>query len=138
MKHRLYLIALFLFLATLVYDLVVWGAVPLLPEVGAAIVESAHREAPLASTYIAIGRVLDGAVPALQTFGADRFTAALGENAARIAEDASIAMDLIFNTTSNNQHRWLKTLFWAAPFFLVLTIVLWVRRPRQVRIVGRR
>jgi hypothetical protein len=138
MKYRLYLIALALFLVSLLYNLVVWGAMPRLPEVGASIVDSARREAPLATTYIAIGGPLDSALSSAQSFGAQRLTDALGEGFARIHEDPSVAMDLIFNTTWNSAHRWLKTTYWAAPLFLLLTIVLWVLRPRQVRTLGPR
>ncbi|MFI4969547.1 MAG: hypothetical protein ACHP7D_05035 [Lysobacterales bacterium] len=138
MKRRLHLIALTLFVITLFYDVVVWGALPRLPEVGASIVDSARREAPLASTYIAIGSGLDGAVPALQAFGEQRLTSAFGDGFERIRGDATVAMDLIFNRTWNSEHRWLKTMYWAAPFLLLLSLVLWVRRPKPVRVFGAR
>ncbi|MEP7044358.1 MAG: hypothetical protein ABI843_14940 [Dokdonella sp.] len=136
MKRRLYLFALLLFIVCLLYDLVVWGALPALPEVGAAIADSAHREAPLAATYIALGSRIDAAVPALQAFGAARLTDAFGEGFTRISEDSTVAMDLIFNTTWNSQHRWLKTMYWAAPVLLLLTILLWTRRPKPIRAMG--
>jgi hypothetical protein len=138
MKRRLYLVALILFVASLLYDLVVWGALPLLPEVGTSIVDSANREAPLAATYVALGRHIDAAVPALQAFGEQRLIDAVGEGFERIRGDSTVAIDLIFNTTWNVQHRWLKTVYWAAPFLLLLTVVLWTRRPKQVRTLGRR
>ncbi|GAA0722896.1 hypothetical protein [Dokdonella soli] len=138
MKRRLHLIALVLFVLSLLYDIVVWGALPALPEVGASIADSARREAPLATTYIALGSGLDGAVPLLQSFGEKRLSDAFGESFARIRGDSTVAMDLIFNTTWNLQHRWLKTMYWAAPFFLVLAVILWTRRPKQVRVFGRR
>jgi hypothetical protein len=138
MKHRLYLIALGLFVVSLLYDLVVWGALPLLPEVGESIVNSASREALLASTYIALGRHIDAAIPALQAFGQQRLVDAIGEGFERIRGDSTVAMDLIFNTTWNARHRWLKTAYWATPFFLLLAAVLWSRRPKQVRTLGRR
>lgn len=138
MKRRLYMIALALFVVSLLYDLVVWGSLPLLPEVGASIVDSAGREAPIATTFIALGSHLDAAMPALQAFGQQRLTAAIGEGFERIRGDSTVAMDLIFNTTWNAQHRWLKTMYWAPLFFLLLTLVFWVRRPKRVRTLGRR
>ncbi|MEO5624685.1 MAG: hypothetical protein ABIQ70_01595 [Dokdonella sp.] len=138
MKRRLYVIALALFFASLVYDFVVWGSLPLLPEVGTSIVDSAGREAPVATTYIVIGSHIDAAVPALQAFGQRHLTAAIGEGFERIRGDSTVAMDLIFNTTWNAQHRWLKTMYWAPLFFLLLTLVFWARRPKQVRTLGRR
>ena len=138
MKRRLHLIALSLFVLSLFYDLVVWGALPQLPEVGASIVSSARREAPLATTYITLGRGLDAAVPSLQAFGTQRLDDAFGAGFERIRGDATVAMDLIFHTTWNTQHRWLKTMYWAAPVLLLLTLVSWVRRPQPVRTFGKR
>lgn len=138
MKYRLYLIALALFVVSLLYNFVVWGAMPRLPGVGPSIVDSARREAPLATTYIAIGDRIDGAFVPAQSFGAQRLNDALSEGFPRILEDHTVAMDLIFNTTWNSAHRWLKTAYWATPFFLLLTIVLWMLRPRQVRTLVRR
>lgn len=138
MKRHLYLVALALFLVTLVYDALVWGALPLLPGVGPAIEDSAHRQAPLASTYIAFGRAADGAVPLLQSFGERRLVDALRDGFPRISEDSTVAMDLIFGTTWNSHHRWLKTMYWAPPLFLLLGLALWLLRPRRVRALARR
>ena len=138
MKRRLHLIAMTLFFICLAYDIVVWGALPQLPGVGVSITASAQREAPLALAYITLGRVVDAAAPSLQAFGAKRLTAALGDGFVRIGEDPEVAMDLIFSTTWNAAHRWLKTMYWAAPLFFVLSLLLWWRRPRQVSALGRR
>lgn len=138
MKRYFHVVALVLFGISLLYDLVVWGSLPLLPEVGTSIVDSAGREAPIAAIYIALGSRIDAAVPALQAFGQEHLTAAIGEGFERIRADSTVAMDLIFNTAWNAQHRWLKTMYWAPPFFLLLALVFWVRRPRQVRTLGRR
>ena len=138
MKRHLHLIALGLFALCLLYDIVVWGALPQLPGAGLAIVDSAHREAPLATAYIELGRGIDGAVPSLQAFGERRLNAAFGEGFERIQADPTVAMDLIFHTTWNFQHRWIKTLYWATPLLLLVTVLLWLRRPRQVRSLGRR
>ena len=136
MKRHLHVIALVLFLSSLFYNLLVWGAAPLLPDVGEAIASSARREAPLAATYITLGSPIDRAVPALQAFGERRLVAALGDGFERIDADSTVAMDLIFSNTWNGQHRWLKTMFWVSPLLLVLTLVLWMRRPRKVHALG--
>ena len=69
MKRNLHVIALVLFLLSFGYNLLVWGAAPLVPEVGDAIANSARREAPLAATYIALGSPIDAAVPAFKASG---------------------------------------------------------------------
>lgn len=138
MRRRLHLFSLSLFLIVLLYDLVVWGAVPALDGVGPSIADSARREAPLAATYIALGAPLDAAVPLLQGFGRSRLTAALSESFDRIREDGTVAMDLILGAAWNNQHRWIQAMYWAAPCLLLLTLVLWLRRPKQVRTLAKR
>lgn len=138
MKGRLHLFALLSFVVTLLYDLVVWGAVPALDEIGPSIATSARREAPLAATYIALGAPLDRAIRPLQAFGQRRLTAAFGEGFERIREDRNVAMDLIFAMTWNDRHRWIKAMYWAPPLLLALTLVLWLRRPKQVHTLARR
>ena len=137
MKSRLHVIALVLFAICFLYDLVVWGAVSQLPDVGAGIADSAHREAPLATTYIALGGMLDAAVPSLGRFGADRLTDAFSEGFERIRADPTVAMDLIFGTTWNGAHSWVKSMYWAAPILFVIMAILWLRKPKQVRTIRR-
>jgi hypothetical protein len=132
MKRHLHSIALVLFVLTLLYDVVVWGALPLIPEVGDDITDSANREAPLAATYILLGGSLDAAMPSLQAFGERRLTAAFSEGFPRIREDSTVAMDLIFNTTWNAEHRWLKMMYWCPPLLLLLSAIFWWRRPRKL------
>jgi hypothetical protein len=138
MKRHLHVVALVLCVLSLLYDLVVWGALPRVPEVGEDIVASANREAPLAATYILLGSPLDSAAPPLQAFGEARLTAALSEGFPRIRADSTVAIDLIFNTTWNAQHRWLKMVYWMPPLFLLLSAILWWRRPRKVTTFARR
>lgn len=138
MKRNAHVIALVLFILFLLYDLVVWGALPAIPDVGEDIVASANREAPLAAAYILIGAPIDNAVPALQAFGTDRLTTAFGEGFARIKADSTVAMDLIFSSNWNVQHRWIKFTYWLPPLLLLATAILWWRRPRKVSTFGRR
>jgi hypothetical protein len=132
MKSQLHVIALVLFAICFLYDLVVWGGVPALPDVGTGIADSAHREAPLATAYIAIGTPLDAAVAPLRDYGTARLTDAFGEGFERIRTDPSVAMDLIFSSTWNATHRWIKAMYWGAPIMLLVTAILWFRRPKPV------
>lgn len=138
MKRRLHLIAFALFVLCFIYDLVVWGAVRDLPEMAADITASAHREAPLASTYIFLGGPLDAAVPFLRSAGLAELADALVDGLPRLREQPTAALDLIFATTWNSTHRRLKTLYWAAPLLLLISAVLWWRRPRPIRLMGAR
>lgn len=137
MKYRPYVIAMSLFVVCFIYDLIVWGGVRSIPGVGPGIAESARREAPLATAYIRLGEPLDAALPFLRDYGAERLSSAFGEGFERIAADPTVAMDLIFDTTWNATHRWIKTMYWAAPILLLLSLILWARRPRPVHMIRR-
>ena len=132
MKSQLHVIAMVLFAICFLYDIVVWGGVLSLPEVGPGIADSAHREAPLATTYIAIGTPLDAAFPSLRDYGTARLTDGLSEGFERIRSDPSVAMDLIFSATWNPAHRLIKMMYWGAPIMLLVTAILWFRRPKTV------
>jgi hypothetical protein len=132
MKSQLHVIAMVLFAICFLYDIVVWGGVPTLPGVGAFIADSAHREAPLATTYIAIGSPLDAAMPSLGDYANLRLTEGLNEGFDRIKADPTVAMDLIFGTTWNRTHRMIKAMYWGAPIMLLVSVILWVRRPKAV------
>ncbi len=138
MKRYPYWWAVLLFLATLGYDFVVWGAASRIPEVGSHLMLSARREAPLAYAYMIAGGALDAAVPPLGEWGERQATLALEEGFARIKDDPSVAMDLVFSQNWNARHLLLKTCHWGAPVCLLLSFVLWLRRPKKVSLLGRR
>ena len=92
MKSQLHAIAMVLFAICFLYDIVVWGGVTSLPGVGPGIADSARREAPLATTYIAIGTPLDEALPSLGDYATARLTDAFAEGLDRIKDDPTAAM----------------------------------------------
>jgi hypothetical protein len=81
---------------------------------------------------------LVGAVSPLETWGADTFQDAIAEGLPRIHDDPSVAIDLIFTQTWNAKHRTLKIVYWAAPVLAVIALILWVRRPKKISLMGRR
>lgn len=137
MKFRPHVVAMTLFVLCFIYDIVVWGGVFALPDVGQGIADSARREAPLATTYIAIGNLLDSAVPALRDYGSARLSDAFNEGFERMRADPRVAMDLIFGPSWNATHSWIKTMYWAAPVLLLISLVLWVRRPKKISMLRR-
>ncbi len=137
MRSRVHVLSLVLFAASLLYNAVVWGGTHYLAEVGTAMIDSARRESPLAATYIAIGSVIDRAMPSLGEFGASRLTDALAPGFEQVRADPATGMAIVFGSTWNVSHTWLKTMYWSTPVFLLLAVVSWVRRPRQVRVLRR-
>jgi hypothetical protein len=109
-----------------------------LPDIGAHLQSSAQRQAFLANIYISAGEALDAAVPFLDDWGTQRAQTALADGIERIKDDPMVAMDLIFSNTWNSTHAMLKIMYWAAPVFGVIALVLWSRRPKKISLVGRR
>lgn len=137
MRH-LHWYVIVLFLLALFYDLVVWGGAARLPEAGPQLLASARQEGPLAYMYMNVGSALDRAVPALDRWGQQRAAAALSDGFARINDDPAVAMDLVFSQTWNSQHATMKFFHWAAPVLAVLSLILWLRRPKKISLMGRR
>ncbi|MEP6484502.1 MAG: hypothetical protein ABJB01_08625 [Rudaea sp.] len=127
-----------LFLLALAYDVVVWGAAAGLPEIGDKLQKTAHREALLANVYMSIGMPLVAAVPFLDTWGENYVRTAISEGFPRIEEDPAVAFDLIFTQSWNATHRTLKTMYWIPPLLAVSAIFFWARRPKKIRLMGRR
>lgn len=136
MARRLPIYVYVVLALALLFDLAIWGATPQLSTAGTGIVASANREAPLAATYIALGRQLDAAVPPLGAFGVSYLQDALAEGLPQLAETPEIAMDLIFSESWNRAHRWLKIGYWLPPILLLVSLVLWWLRSRKVRLIG--
>jgi hypothetical protein len=137
MRSRVHVLSLVLFAASLLYNAVVWGGTHYLGEIGTAMIESAQREAPLAATWIAIGGVIDRALPSLGEFGASRLTEALSPGFEQVRADPATGMAIVFGPAWNVSHTWLKTMYWSTPVFLVLACISWARRPKQVRTLRR-
>ena len=136
MRQHMHWLFLALFVWALTYDLVIWGAAARLPDVGDMLRVSAQRNALLATVYMAGGNALDGAVPALEEWGAQHAKNALAEGIPRIKDDPNVAMDLIFSQTWNSSHFWLKLMYWAAPVLGLIALVTWARRPKKIHMMG--
>ncbi|MGB0135213.1 hypothetical protein [Dokdonella sp.] len=138
MRKHLHKIALFLLLLALLLDLAIWGAVPDLPEIGGHMVRSAHAEAMLASTYIALGGPLDALVGSLHGFGTHLMTTATAPLVEQIVEQPNLAMDLTLAGAGNGSLEWIRTLYWAPPILLVVFLILWATKPKVVNLIRKR
>jgi hypothetical protein len=138
MRAHLHWYAIGLFVIVLVYNCIVWGAASRLPDAGPHLLTSARGEAPIVYMYMLVGGAIDQAVPALDSWGQRHAAAALSEGLPRINDDPRVAMDLVFSRTWNSQHATLKTMHWAAPVMAVISLILWLRRPKKVTLIGQR
>lgn len=138
MRKHLPTIALVLFLSVFFLDLMLWGAVPALPDVGPLIEQSANTEAVLASLYMALGTPLDEFLPSLGRFGAQMMTRGLEGSFEQIIEAPNLAMDLILHGSYNPTHGWIRMFYWASPAMLVVFLVLWATKPKKVSLIRKR
>jgi hypothetical protein len=133
-RHR-HWIVLALFLLSFLYNAVVWGGLLRVPEMGAAALDSAKREAPLVLLYMRSGEWLaeQGLFVDSGRRMADR---AFGPAEERVSVSPRAAMDILTGEALNSSHRWLKFNHWLAPFLLLLTLLLLARRPKTVHMFG--
>ena len=138
MKNKLHIVTGVLWLAILFFDLVVWGGVKAIPDIGPKIRDAAQNQAPLALTYMVIGEQLDTLVPGLGSFGTDYAADAFYEVTPRIKEDPNLAIALLFDRSTNARHSTVHFMFWAMPVMFVLFLLFWWMRPRKVSMMGSR
>jgi hypothetical protein len=138
MARRLPLYLFVLFVASLLYDAVIWGALPSLPDIGRDLRTVMHGRALLADTYTAIGRPIDAAVPTLLDYGTTRLERAFEIIRPQMLEHIELAPDLVFGPVTNTMHRWIRISYWFPPVLLVATLLAWVTRPRKVSFIPHR
>lgn len=136
MRKYLHLIATVLFVLALLWQCLFWGGASTLPEIGEAVRRSAMREAPLVAALMVSGETLAKAVPALGDLGRGWAGPALLPAAERLKADPDVAMDLIFGESLTSSQRFATRGVYALPILLLIAIVAWMRRPRQVRMMG--
>jgi len=138
MRKYLHLIATALFVLALLWQCLFWGGASTLPETGPIVRRSAMREAPLVAGLLVAGEMLGKAVPALGDLGRSWADKALGPAAERLKADPDVAMDFIFGESLNSTQRLATRGVYALPVLLLLAVIAWLRRPRQVRMLGSR
>ncbi|HVJ63213.1 MAG TPA: hypothetical protein VM555_10945 [Tahibacter sp.] len=138
MRKWLHLVLGLSFVVALVGEMMFWAGAASLPQGGPLIRQSLGREAPLAFTYLIGGEVLGKAAPMLLDIGQHWAAEALEPGLERIKEDPNVSAALILDNTWNSTHRLAKLGLYGTPILLLLAIFAWLRRPRQVRMMGGR
>lgn len=123
-------------LASLLYNLFVFSALASHPQIGTALRNAIRNDAPIVSIYVLVGDLVR--VGPLATLG----DASAAEIAAPIAEKIRSyppgAVATLFGSpqsASQSQLQWSHQLL---PFLLLLTAILWWRRPKPVHMMPRR
>jgi hypothetical protein len=138
MRKYAHLLLTALFLLVLFWQSLFWGGATALPDLGAIVRRSAMREAPLVATYMVLGEGMGKVVPSLRNLGQSWADKALAPAKERLLADPDVAMDFIFNQSMNATQRTATRGVYAAPLLLVLAVIAYLRRPRQVRMMGSR
>ncbi|ODU34251.1 MAG: hypothetical protein BGP24_22960 [Lysobacterales bacterium 69-70] len=138
MRKYLPLILLLLFVLATVWQCLFWAGAASLPGIGSSVRRSAMREAPLVATYTFGGELLGKVAPALGDVGRSWAEVALRPAAERLEADPGVAMDFIFGESLNATQRTATRGVYLPPVLLLLALVAWLRRPRQVRMMGSR
>ena len=117
----------------LAYNLYVWGGLAVTPIIGKQLREQSSLQSPIAASYLFFGR------HAVMKLGqSDRARVHAGKLfAAEIADTQSLPQ-MVLTRFLAAQSPSARLCYYGAPFLLVLSLVLHVRRPRQIRSFGRR
>jgi hypothetical protein len=127
MKRRLHLIAAALFVLSLAYDFYLWGGLARVPGLGPIMLQAAQREVSLAGVYLPVGLAIvdaTGLADAAAASAADSFSTAQ----ARVLANPDAAMDAILEGMPPDA----AAAYYGAPILLLVSAVLWWRRPRVV------
>lgn len=138
MRKYLHLIILLLAVLAAFWQCLFWGGAANLADIGAIVRRSAMREAPLVAAYTVGGEALGRIMPSLRDLGRSWADAALRPAAERLTADPDVAMDFIFGEPLNAAQRTATRGVYLPPVLLLLAVVAWLRRPRQVRMMGSR
>jgi hypothetical protein len=120
----------FWFLAS---DLYTWGGLAVTPTIGKQLREQASLQSPLAASYLFFGR------HAVTSAGmADRARLHAQARFPEQVADTESSRQMVLTRFLAAQSAAGRLAYYGFPLLLVLSLVLHVRRPRQVRSFGRR
>jgi len=122
-----------IFVVSLLSNMVIYGGIPSLSQIGSGLEKSVAKQSQLVHFYMAGGQWLMG-VPGLEDASHQVLHSALGTTGIRdiAAEPRSGALALTGRSYSST-HSLLNTLRWITPVFFLLSIGGLYFRPRQVK-----
>lgn len=138
MRKYLHLLLAAVFLLALFWQMLFWAGAASLTDIGPIVRRSALREAPLVTTLLVGGETVARFVPGAGELGRGWADHALAPAAERLKADPDVAMDFIFGEPLNAAQRTATRGVYALPVLLILAVIAWLRRPRQVRMMGRK
>lgn len=122
--------------AMLTIDVMAFGGATLIPDVGKPAAKQARNEQPLTHTYMAIGRGLVEAAPALRGPALGLAEAVWKDAIPVMREQPRTAAARMFDSGRGVLYDLVRLSFWGGPLGLLVALVGWVRRPRQVSLMG--
>lgn len=123
-------------LLSLLYNLFVFSALASHPQIGSALRNAIRNDAPVVSIYVLVGDVLRaGPLATLGDASAADIAAPLAEKIRSYPPGAVATLFGQPQSAPQSQLQWSHQLF---PYLLLLTGILWWRRPKPVHMMPRR
>lgn len=133
MKLPLYAVAAGLGVVCLAFNMLALGAAA---RAHPAIAAQARAESPLAQTYIVLDRYLRGETPYLAGLANGLANAAFGAAWPAVEAQPELALDSLYADARGKTAAFARAAYWGAPILLLLALVLYVARDRQVRLIS--
>ncbi len=126
-----------IFVVSLLSNMVIYGGIPSLPEVGTTLERAVSKQEQILNLYMRGGQLLLQ-IPGLQSISHQVLTSALQEGFAEISVDAGNAALILTERSYNRTHSMLHLLRWATPILFLAALIGQFFRPRQIHSLGAR
>jgi len=105
---------------------------------GDAVAAQARAESPLTHTYIVLGGHLLHYTPFMDGLADGLASSTWGDAYAPIRHNPGVALHLLDSEARGVVHALMGLVYWAPPILLLLALVGWLFRPRQVSLIEQR
>ena len=130
MKRYLHVVAAVIFVLLLCDQWLVWGGLGRAPQVGPVVLEAADREVGLASVHVLVGQWL------VHSVGLDESAIEAGTGrVAAVIPHILANPDAALETATAQMPLSVRFGYYGVPIMLLVTVLLWWRRPRTVHLV---
>lgn len=133
MKRYLHVVAAAVFALLLCDQWLVWGGLGRAPQVGPVVLAAADREVGMASVHVLVGGWLVEST-GLEEAAVDAATSRFADLVPDLVKNPDAAIDI----ATARMPASVRIGYVGVPVMLVLTVILWWRRPRSVHLVRTR
>jgi hypothetical protein len=106
--------------------------------VGVAVAAQARAESPLTHTYIVLGGHILHYTPFMRGVADDLASSTWAQAYVSIRRNPGVALHLLDSASNGVVHALMGLVYWAPPILLMLALIGWLFRPRQVSLFNQR